>query len=320
MTTKTDPIALVRIVDDDPELLKSAAFLIRMAGYDVLTYESAASFLALDDGLRPGCIILDQRMPGMTGLELQEALLEKGSTTPIIFLSAHGDIPMAMQAVHRGAMDFLVKPADPEVLVAAVKKAVEKSIAEAQAADETEKVQNFVESLTERELEVARQILLRHRRFPEHQGDDSARPRIHDQRVDDRFDSPVAQITHIDDPVLSHKTGSLCECIALLVPETLAPEVVVQPELLHTFLQFRVVLQRCAVDLSDPFNQRRVHRARPVFSGSHTFDPPLGGPCAAAAGAVSGSGSRCRIRCRIRCRCRSGYPGGEFSCRLERFR
>ena len=63
----------------------------------------------------------------MTGLELQEALLEKGSTTPIIFLSAHGDIPMAMQAVHRGAMDFLVKPADPEVLVAAVKKAVEKS-------------------------------------------------------------------------------------------------------------------------------------------------------------------------------------------------
>ena len=97
-------------------------------------------------------------MPGMTGLELQEALLEKGSTTPIIFLSAHGDIPMAMQAVHRGAMDFLVKPADPEVLVAAVKKAVEKSIAEAQAADETEKVQNFVESLTERELEVARLV------------------------------------------------------------------------------------------------------------------------------------------------------------------
>ena len=97
-------------------------------------------------------------MPGMTGLELQEALLEKGSTTPIIFLSAHGDIPMAMQAVHRGAMDFLVKPADPEVLVAAVKKAVETSIAEAQAADETEKVQNFVESLTERELEVARLV------------------------------------------------------------------------------------------------------------------------------------------------------------------
>ena len=65
---------------------------------------------------------------------------------------------MAMQAVHRGAMDFLVKPADPEVLVAAVKKAVEMSIAEAQAADETEKVQNFVESLTERELEVARLV------------------------------------------------------------------------------------------------------------------------------------------------------------------
>ncbi len=139
MTAKIDCIPLVRIVDDDPELLKSAAFLVRMAGFDVLTYESAASFLALDDGLRPGCIILDQRMPGMTGLELQEALVEKGSTTPIIFLSAHGDIPMAMQAVHRGAMDFLVKPADPEVLVEAVKRAVAKSVEEAQAADETEK-------------------------------------------------------------------------------------------------------------------------------------------------------------------------------------
>ncbi len=158
MTAKIDCIPLVRIVDDDPELLKSAAFLVRMAGFDVLTYESAASFLALDDGLRPGCIILDQRMPGMTGLELQEALVEKGSTTPIIFLSAHGDIPMAMQAVHRGAMDFLVKPADPEVLVEAVKRAVAKSVEEAQVADETEKGQNFVESLTERELEVARLV------------------------------------------------------------------------------------------------------------------------------------------------------------------
>ena len=113
---------LVRIVDDDEELLRSTAFLIRMAGFDVLTYSSAISFLSMDDPTRPGCLLLDHRMPGMTGMELQETLVERGETIPVIFLSAHGDIPMAMQAVHRGALDFLVKPVDPEVLVEAVRK------------------------------------------------------------------------------------------------------------------------------------------------------------------------------------------------------
>lgn len=152
------PAPLVRIVDDDRELLRSAAFLIRMAGFEVCTYESAAVFLAEDDPLRPGCILLDQRMPGMTGLELQEALVERGDSAPIIFLSAHGDIPMAMQAVHRGAMDFLVKPADPEVLIAAVKKAVEKSLADAKAAGEESRIMELTKTLTERELQVAQLV------------------------------------------------------------------------------------------------------------------------------------------------------------------
>ncbi len=152
------PAPLVRIVDDDRELLRSAAFLIRMAGFDVRTYESAALFLSEDDPLRPGCILLDQRMPGMTGLELQEALVERGDSAPIIFLSAHGDIPMAMQAVHRGAMDFLVKPADPEVLIAAVKKAVEKSLADAKAAGEESRIMELTKTLTERELQVAQLV------------------------------------------------------------------------------------------------------------------------------------------------------------------
>ena len=126
---------LVRIVDDDEELLRSTAFLIRMAGFDVLTYSSAISFLSMDDPTRPGCLLLDHRMPGMTGMELQETLVERGETIPVIFLSAHGDIPMAMQAVHRGALDFLVKPVDPEVLVEAVRKAVQKSLDEVRTAE-----------------------------------------------------------------------------------------------------------------------------------------------------------------------------------------
>lgn len=158
MTENKD--ALVRIVDDDAEQLKSLAFLLRMGGFEVMTYQSAQSFLEMDDPRKPGCLLLDHRMPGMTGMELQAELVERGSLLPVIFLSAHGDIPMAMQAVHRGAMDFLVKPAAPDVLIAAVEKAVKKSFedlaADAGQADLAEKAV----TLTDRELEVARLVAL----------------------------------------------------------------------------------------------------------------------------------------------------------------
>ena len=156
MTENKD--ALVRIVDDDAEQLKSLAFLLRMGGFEVMTYQSAQAFLEMDDPRKPGCLLLDHRMPGMTGMELQAELVERGSLLPVIFLSAHGDIPMAMQAVHRGAMDFLVKPAAPDVLIAAVEKAVKKSFedlaADAGQADLAEKAA----TLTDRELEVARLV------------------------------------------------------------------------------------------------------------------------------------------------------------------
>lgn len=156
MTENKD--ALVRIVDDDAEQLKSLAFLLRMGGFEVMTYQSAQSFLEMDDPRKPGCLLLDHRMPGMTGMELQAELVERGSLLPVIFLSAHGNIPMAMQAVHRGAMDFLVKPAAPDVLIAAVEKAVKKSFedlaADAGQADLAEKAA----TLSDRELEVARLV------------------------------------------------------------------------------------------------------------------------------------------------------------------
>lgn len=156
MTENKD--ALVRIVDDDAEQLKSLAFLLRMGGFEVMTYQSAQSFLEMDDPRKPGCLLLDHRMPGMTGMELQAELVERGSLLPVIFLSAHGDIPMAMQAVHRGAMDFLVKPTAPDVLIAAVEKAVKKSFedlaADAGQADLAEKAA----TLSDRELEVARLV------------------------------------------------------------------------------------------------------------------------------------------------------------------
>ena len=115
--TKALDTPLVRIVDDDAEQLKSLAFLLRMGGWEVMTYQSAAAFLEMDDPRRSGCLLLDHRMPNMTGMELHETLVERGSLLPVIFLSAHGDIPMAMQAVHRGAMDFLGAPGSARVIV-----------------------------------------------------------------------------------------------------------------------------------------------------------------------------------------------------------
>ena len=150
--TKALDTPLVRIVDDDAEQLKSLAFLLRMGGWEVMTYQSAVAFLEMDDPRRSGCLLLDHRMPNMTGMELHETLVERGSLLPVIFLSAHGDIPMAMQAVHRGAMDFLVKPAAPEVLLAAVEKAVKKNLA-----GQVDLAQKAA-LLTERELEVARLV------------------------------------------------------------------------------------------------------------------------------------------------------------------
>ena len=159
--TKALDTPLVRIVDDDAEQLKSLAFLLRMGGWEVMTYQSAAAFLEMDDPRRSGCLLLDHRMPNMTGMELHETLVERGSLLPVIFLSAHGDIPMAMQAVHRGAMDFLVKPAAPEVLLAAVEKAVKKNLADIAAEAGQVDLAQKAALLTERELESRRPSGLR---------------------------------------------------------------------------------------------------------------------------------------------------------------
>lgn len=121
-------VPLVRLVDDDETYLQSTTFLLRMSGFEVLAYSSSKSFLELDDPQRPGCVVLDLCMPGMSGSELHEALVEKGAHLPVIFLSGHGDVPTAMRAVKRGAVDFLVKPADPRELIEAVRDAVERSL------------------------------------------------------------------------------------------------------------------------------------------------------------------------------------------------
>lgn len=145
---------LVRIVDDDVGFLNSQRFLLEIDGHHVATYRSAEEFLQKDDFRKPGCLILDVRMPGMTGLQLQDILEQRGSFLPIIFLSAHGDINMAVHTLKHGAFDFIPKPASPERLKDAVRKALEVSSRHFYEMDEMRGRREKFAQLTQREQEV----------------------------------------------------------------------------------------------------------------------------------------------------------------------
>jgi FixJ family two-component response regulator len=118
---------IVHVVDDDASWRMSVGRLLRAAGYQVVLYESAEQFLKAATIDARGCILLDIRMPGLSGLNLQQRLLDDGrQTLPIVFLSGHGDIPTTVLAMKAGAENFLTKPVDTEVLLATVSKAIER--------------------------------------------------------------------------------------------------------------------------------------------------------------------------------------------------
>lgn len=148
-----DPI--VRLVDDDEGLLGGLSFVLKVTGFDVLTYTSAEDFLAKDDFVRPGCIVMDVRMGGMSGLECQQELRRKGATQPILFMSGHGDIDMALRAVKNGAADFLQKPVEADDLAAACRKLVSWHVEFLRSNEAKERDRLQCDSLTDREREVA---------------------------------------------------------------------------------------------------------------------------------------------------------------------
>ena len=121
MTTSS---STVHVVDDDASWRKSVARLMSAAGYGVALYESAKDFLETANVDTPGCILLDVRMPGLTGLQLQQRLAEMRHALPIVFVSGHGDIPTSVLAMRAGAEDFLTKPIDTDVLLRAVEQAI----------------------------------------------------------------------------------------------------------------------------------------------------------------------------------------------------
>ena len=115
---------VVFVVDDDPALCDSIALLARAEGLAARTFDSAQSFLDAWDRTEPGCLIVDLRMPGLSGLDLQERLAGDADAPPIIFLTGHGTVPAAVRALKAGAMDFLEKPFDPATLLARVREAL----------------------------------------------------------------------------------------------------------------------------------------------------------------------------------------------------
>ena len=147
-------LSLIRIVDDDAEMRESLEFLLSTEGWKSRSYASAEAFLETDDVMVPGCLILDIRMPGMTGVELQRRLFDAKCTLPVIFLTGHGDITTAVHTMKYGAADFLEKRGDPLALAGAVERACAKSMAAESDAAEADDYRRTFESLTQREREV----------------------------------------------------------------------------------------------------------------------------------------------------------------------
>jgi FixJ family two-component response regulator len=144
----------VFVVDDDSGVRSSIRILLKSVGINTTVFASAKEFLAAYDPSQPGCMVLDIRMPGMSGMELQLELNRLGAVIPVVFITGHGDVPMAVEAMQQGAFDFLQKPFRDQDLIHRIQKALERDAAHRSALRQTEAIKARLESLTPREREV----------------------------------------------------------------------------------------------------------------------------------------------------------------------
>ena len=144
----------VMVVDDDAGVRNAMRVLLKSVGLESMLFASAQEFLAGYDSSQPGCLLLDIRMPVVSGLELQQQLNMKGAVIPVIFMTGHGDIPMAVEAMQHGAFDFLQKPFRDQDLIDRIQRAIVKDGELRQSLGEHERIRERLESLTPREREV----------------------------------------------------------------------------------------------------------------------------------------------------------------------
>lgn len=145
---------VVHIIDDDPDVRQSLAFLLSSAGLAVQIHDSAVSFLKIMPEIKVGCVVTDIRMPGMDGLELQRRLLELKVNLPVIVMTGHGDVSLAVEAMRTGALDFIEKPFEDETMLSAVRAALAHHVNDAERRARASTIQERIGQLSDREREV----------------------------------------------------------------------------------------------------------------------------------------------------------------------
>lgn len=145
---------IIHVIDDDADVRQSLAFLLSTVGLAVRVHDSANAFLEVLPEVQEGCIVTDVRMPGIDGIELQRRLAAAGVKLPVIVMTGHGDIALAVEAMKAGAVDFIEKPFDDDVLVAAIKAAIARRAGDRQRSAKVEEIHDRMKLLSERERQV----------------------------------------------------------------------------------------------------------------------------------------------------------------------
>jgi two-component system response regulator FixJ len=153
---------IVHVVDDDEAMRDSMAFLLRAENFQVQTYADAADFLNALPQIKAGCVVTDVRMPGMSGIELLQRLRELQVSLPVIVVSGHGDVPLAVEAMKTGALDFIEKPFDDEVFLRAIRLALSAHAVDSQREAQKATINSRLESLSNREREVLEGLVAGH--------------------------------------------------------------------------------------------------------------------------------------------------------------
>ena len=156
---KSQPKPIVFVVDDDVSVRESLELMIKFAGWQPETFASASEFLARPRTSLPSCLVLDISLPDLNGLELQKMIASERTDMPIIFITGHGDVPMTVKAMKGGAVEFLTKPFDDEVLLSAIRHAIKRSAAVLDEQSEMMTLRSNYESLTPREQDVMRCVV-----------------------------------------------------------------------------------------------------------------------------------------------------------------
>jgi len=156
---KSQQKPIVFVVDDDVSVRESLELLIKFAGWQPETFASAGEFLARSRTAMPNCLVLDISLPDLNGLELQKLIASERTDMPIIFITGHGDVPMTVQAMKAGAVEFLTKPFDDELLLSAIRHAIKRSVALLDDQVETSALRSSYDSLTPREQDVMKLVV-----------------------------------------------------------------------------------------------------------------------------------------------------------------